>query len=180
MSRRAKLIITAGFLVPLLFLATYVALTWAPREPLRFHAVVVEGYGDVPPGWRVLEYVVENTSYAPIHLVEFDQAPGDNTLQPGLYGTVRLHSLEIAVQMVQSSCIPARGKVRTRRLIHEHDLQQYRGASLVQYIWISETRERFYSCYYWLYLHGPEWLRPHLPRLTLHYDSTPITVPPGA
>jgi hypothetical protein len=54
MSRRAKLLITAGFLAPLFFLAAYVAFTWAPREPLQFHAIVVEGYGDAPPGWRVV------------------------------------------------------------------------------------------------------------------------------
>ena len=185
MSRRAKLLIAALFLVPLFMLALYVILTWAPEEPLHFHAVEVTPGENVPPGWRTLEFVVENTSWVPIHLNAFAQRSGDNSyldsyldiiLDPDNLGAMWSANL-VAEERKLASYIPARSRVRTWRFIRESELQKYRGHLSMEYTWVSHTRERFYRFSYWLSMHGPSWLRPHLPRLILDYDTAPITVP---
>lgn len=177
MSRRAKLLITALFLVLPAILAAHLVLTWSPAEPLTFRIVrntgerYLAGYGNHV---RVYEVEVKNTSPATIHFTMGDvtwdkpalersidktvQLPYAGSAPPVFYtGYFELGASQRFVDPLPPCCtIAARSTHTVRLMMFENKKPDLAGRPhFLVCSWMSQTKLRF--------LNLQTWLRPKLP-----------------
>ncbi|RBP36969.1 hypothetical protein DES53_115110 [Roseimicrobium gellanilyticum] len=161
MSRRAKLIILAIFLVLLAIPAAYVALTWSPGNPLRFRLEPDTSQKD--GGTFII--AIENTSATTVEfLYLWSSFTGD--LSPDSSGFRQMSSPMFA-------SIPPRSTHRTSLRVTRAELDAYAGRHWVEYMWRSWVNAQAVQAVSWLREHSPASLHSYLP-----YPSSNINMAP--
>ncbi|QIF01951.1 hypothetical protein [Roseimicrobium sp. ORNL1] len=180
MSRRTKLIIAALFLVLLAVPAAYVALTWHPAFPLRFHLESIDSEPlEEDPRYRGLRVRVENTSPIPVHIcggmlytnfgipvfggpeglllpLEFrDGIPSRNPDEPVI--------------------VPAHGELHIRGALGAKLTQIPQGGEIsVQCTWETATRAGAGRAVNWIRYSCPQWETGRLPMIEPLRTTVPL------
>ncbi|MEZ0275646.1 MAG: hypothetical protein ACAH88_12140 [Roseimicrobium sp.] len=181
MSRRTKLIITALFLVLLGIPAAYVAITWHPANPLRFHLVEqkeIERMGVAGDGIFVI--TVMNTSNVPIrlglaHLSWRRRSQTEGQDRGDIFPDFQERDHEndghdylfLPPQSSRICTVNVRYDDVTGPPSHETGVQ-------ATYHWCSSTKGRVLDSCDWLREHTPVILHPVIPKFHLDGDDTQI------
>ena len=172
MSHRAKQILLTAVLLPLLgFPLLYVALTWEPADPLKFHAVV-SPVNTSPPGSRLIEIHAENTSLVPVTLFFYSLNETREFAVP-----IDPDPMHVILAGPNTPTIQPGERALVWYSIKESDIMVADGGPTMQYACLSRTKlvalhqtTRLHEC-------SPVWLHPHLPRVNLLFRSVPIMMP---
>lgn len=179
MSRRAKLLITALFLMLLMLLAipvVYTVLTWRPENPLRFH-VVGERIEQVPPyeeKIRVLTLEVENTAptsivlgYGYVELAGVRNKPRILGMLGGLLEAK--HAFDLPMTIGPRQTVPCE-LMFDEGVPHDTLLEDV----MVDYSWRSASLKRVQNFSLWLHEHLPESIHRHVPLPLTPMDVQPL------
>ncbi|MEZ0275296.1 MAG: hypothetical protein ACAH88_10360 [Roseimicrobium sp.] len=180
MSRRTKLLITALFLVLLGIPTAYVARTWHPENPLRFH--LDEESREPDPfdpkeDHRVLKITIENTSNTPVCVLDAllifrdaksgtEQAVGWASLDRVLGGRA-IVPVHVPPKGVMPCSVLVDDAFRDCPLDHVH----------VQSTWMSVPKSYFARVCLWLEHRLPRKLSSHLPIPSAGEDEGPLILP---
>jgi hypothetical protein len=183
MSRRAKHIFAAIFLVLLSVPASYLGLTWHPESPLRFSAgtggpapVIVDGSVMVP-------LTIENTSRAPIHLFVatlFEpNRPSTSDENLGVI-TPELQILSGIPTSPEYILIPARSQFSGIAMLdHGGYARLLGGSAQIEYLWASRIKYQAIEALDHLRTSlSPTWYH-FVPEPTLGQDRTTVQLPPA-
>lgn len=181
MSRRTKLLFLAVFLVLLAIPAAYVALTWHPAFPLRFHLESIdEKLVEDDPRYRSLRIRVENASSIPIQfhggslLTNFptDVFSGpEGFLMPCQYS----YSHNNIWWSDESLIIPAHGTLHIRGAIGSKVRTIPQGGEIsIQCRWETSTHARAARAVNWIRDSNPQWGTGRLPRIDHHRTTVPL------
>jgi hypothetical protein len=175
MSRRTKLIITALFLVLLGIPTIYVVLTWHAVNPLRFRLVSPPPKpGDDRP--RTMEFEVENTSAASIHVLI---ALWDESPEPGKLGALRgslLSRLNPGPDGLVRLTVPARSTLRfVSEIEYMSDTEGLHVESAqIQYGWFSHPKYLTSRALDWISSFLPESPQRHYYMYNPDEDIAPL------
>jgi hypothetical protein len=198
MSRRAKLLITALFLMLLAIPAAYITLTWRPANPLRFRQLdeKVENYasffapgdpaGQVSHGNMLME--VRNTSLVTVRFMgawfTAESSEGKGTFfADDEWSEPRVSLDEYYIPPGGSIQIELSGSALTAedlKLLQAGMLPSRKGTMVYQ--WGSHVHVFASSACYWLRKQLPESLRELMPEMDPFQDviDVDITPPPSA
>ena len=180
MSRRTKLLITAFFFLLLAIPVVHLFLTWAPENPLSFRWLSVEPVdAGVPFSRPVMDFEVENTSGAPIHLwqaVLITKVDGGSRIHGELLYMEWLESDASTLDSLQESTIPPHGTVRVRSEVAESQAMKLQSGEScsIQYTWVSKRKYEFGRLIRQLRSYLPKSLHALLPTIASDNDITPF------
>ncbi|RBP36962.1 hypothetical protein DES53_115103 [Roseimicrobium gellanilyticum] len=184
MTRRARLFITALFLLPIGALVVYLFLTWSPGHPFHMRwdpafawdSISTEGEGE--GNFFSVPVLVENVSSTPIHLLGLSHVPESAGTTPVYSASPHYHT-EVPPEIIWwGEEIPAHSTVQ----VHTSVLVGSMGAartkdSEVQYLYVSRTKAWLIKGSLWVSARLPASWREHVPLVNANAGAMTISPP---